>query len=452
MLDSRSMDLRFQEDRQRMMSEREREREVMRQEVRIERVHKEQELLHQLHELQERETEGRDAFNRQRRDFMELQKKLREREEVQVREMKAREMRERERNAAIERQKEKELREKIHMEFQQTLKEKEAMEQREKKALEKAILEKEQKLKEQEEKLSKYREELSRHKKEEEERKQREEERKDKVAVRAQKRPFGEEFVPPGKRAPSEIEQSIFGRLGGRDNVSQGGPSNIVKETHISPNLTYRRYETNKSIVQPPNRPLISNPYSQGQSRSKMESYAGQQQVETGYGGQHIQQQYNAGANALYRSSDTANVGYGSNISYNTSTAGGVPSSKAMSEILMNRPDILSQAVQALSNATRQPSSSGGTNVPTYAQLTPYGNSRLATPMDGYSQQVRAGGNIFGSLGQQGQPPSSLTPAGGNRGVYSSVVTSVKRDVGDTYRHVPAQSLRGGPAHNYKRN
>lgn len=440
MLDSRGIDLRIQEDRQRMMSERARERAALRQEVRIEHAQKEQQLLRQLQDLRERESEGREALSRQRRDMMELQKTLREREEQRERELKAIEIRERERNAILERQREKEIREKVRMELQHSIKEKEANEQREKKALEKVILDNQQKLKEQEEKLAKYREELNRRKKEEEEKKQRElrsaeEEKERDNKGRAQKRPFNDDYSSPGKRSAVEMDQSIFGRLGGRDtrlNTSSSQSSNMVKETHISPNLTYRRYETSKA-----GRPMINNPYSQNQSRGKpMEP-----QVPNNYPQSLDSYQqtshYIPGSGLNQYRSDPGNVGYGTS-PFNAS----VTNTKAVSNLLLNHPDILTHAVQALNTVHSHTSSTP--NPSSYSQMAPYGNSRLATPADSaYSQPVR--GTVFNSLQQSSQGISG-------RNAYSPGGGGMKRELSDAYRQIPAQSMRGGPSHNYKRN
>ncbi|XP_003384025.2 PREDICTED: SAFB-like transcription modulator isoform X1 [Amphimedon queenslandica] len=289
-IDSQDLHLRFRDERDHVISDR--EREALRRDVEFRQSRKEQELYRQMRELQERESHGRDVLERQQKELQELQKTFREREaclEAKERELKAREVRERDRLSAIERQKEKEIREKVQREFQRSMEERE---ERQKKVMEehlrvhqKLMLEKEKKLKEQEERLASYKEEMNRRQKEEEEIKERErnenerKERDNRNRGAAIKRSYNEEYPALSKRQAVD-DPSVFGRLGGRDSQvvahsnhssighvgsSQQGQSRpVVKEAVLANNVTYRRFESPKSG----NRLSATNPYSQSQSRS----------------------------------------------------------------------------------------------------------------------------------------------------------------------------------------
>lgn len=278
MIDSRDMNLRLQQERDRLLSEREREREALRRDLHMEQARKEQELYRQMREIQERESRGRDTFERQQHELRDLQKSFREREatlQMREREIKNREVHDRERVSVLERQCEKEIRDKLKEEFQQSLKEREL---RERKVIEeqlhqfrsqqKLILEKEQKLKEQEEKLVKYKEEMSRRQKEEEEKKEREQRRKDEEErrdreskLRNSKRSFSDDYPNQSSsmaKRPANDEQNIFVRLQGRDNTARGTSASSFNsprpQARLSPKVT--------------NRLPVNNPYSQNQSSS----------------------------------------------------------------------------------------------------------------------------------------------------------------------------------------
>ena len=289
-VDSQDLHLRFRDERDHVISDR--EREALRRDIEFQQSRKEQELYCQMRELQERESHGRVVLERQQKELQELQKTFREREaclEAKERELKARELRERDRLSAIERQREKEIREKVRKEFQQSMEERE---ERQKKVMEehlrvhqKLMLEKEKKLKEQEDRLTSYKEEMNRRQKEEEEKKERErtenerKERDSRNRGAAIKRSYNEEYPTLSKRQAVD-DPSVFGRLGGRDshvvghnNLSsmapvgssqQGQSRPVVKEAILANNVTYRRFESPKSV----NRLSATNPYSQSQSRS----------------------------------------------------------------------------------------------------------------------------------------------------------------------------------------
>jgi chemotaxis protein histidine kinase CheA len=415
--------------REQLMSE----REAIRNELHLEHAQKEQELLHQMRQMRERETRERDQ---QQYRIAELQKSFRERAnqlEAKERELREREAREKERLATLERQKEKEMRAKLQQELEQNLKEKEM---REKKILEeqaellkaqeKAILEKEQRLKEREEKM---REEAKRRQKEEQDKKERDREEEEKM--RSNKRQYEFSSQAPSSKRPAMDDGRVFNRI--------AGASPIVKETHISPNLTYRRFEKN--------------------SGGRMQPHMGVEPAVMGVAGMFNQNQATRGKPADIPTSSnkfmhnyhtpgptgatpyrlgTPPVGYGST---NTSSAN-VPSPAATSyplpptttasntvshnvaELLRHNPELYSKAMQALNSM----SGHGGAG---YSH--PYGG-RLTSP---YSSA---------DLYQQQQQSSRYMNPGAASGGY-------KRNAREGGAHrISGQSIRGGPTHPYKRS
>lgn len=448
-MDSHDIELRLQEERQRMLSERERERErereALRREFHIEQTRKEQELLRQLQELRERENHERDLYERQQRELEQLQRSFRDRQsqlEAKERELKAKETRERERREKEIRDREKQIRD----QFERNLKEKELREQRERKALEeqlrqqqKMIMEKEQKLKDEQEKLAKIKDEMGRRQKEEEERKDRErrvqddkEQGKRETNERATKRQYVDDYPPIANmsKRPAIDDSSVFGRLGGRDGRAgtSGGASNggtpaqpssrsssgIVKETHISPNVTYRRYESSKSSS---NRP-VSNPYSQSQSRSKA-----LEALTTNYTAQEPPPdpisypqpvRYSTGSLGQYRS-DSSSVGYGNLPASLNPYASQQVAAAAVSNLFSSK-EFLTQAAQVLSQATHGGmGQSNSTSLPPgYNQISPYsGASRLSSGSANVYPQVRSGSYH-----------TSQTPSMGSRHNFGASVMS----------------------------
>ena len=412
MMDSRDVDLRLQQERERIMSQKDRDREAFRREAEIEHARKEQELLRQIRELEERETRGRDVLERQQRELQELQKTFREREarlEAKERDLKAREVRERDRLSALERQQEKEIREKVREEFQHNMEERE---QRQKKVIEehlrvhrKLMLEKEKKLKEQEERLSKYKEEMNRRQKEEEDKKERERRMEDERKERdsrnrggVAKRSYNEDYSQSVPKRQAMDDSGVFGRLGGRDSHSgscvaspiatagssqQVQPRPVVKESIISNNVTYRRFESPKSM----SRISSANPYSQNQSRTnKLNDHpfniTNSQSFSPPLAEPHnISQPFRyPGNNSLsqhYRS-NVANVGYGGSAtamppvpSYPTPN---LQVNKAVGSLLANHQEYLSQVMN---------------NVKRSGQASQHAPIQVAPPVQAYPRRVQ---------------------------------------------------------------
>ena len=485
LMDSHEIEMRLQEERQHMINERERERErereALRREFHIEQNRKEQELLRQLQELRDRENHERDMYERQQRELEQLQRSFRDRQsqlEAKERELKAKETRERERREKEIRDREKQIRE----QYERNLKEKELREQRERKALEdqlrqqqKLIMEKEQKLKDEQEKLAKFKDEMGRRQKEEEERKDRErrvqdekEQGKRETNDRATKRQYVDDYPPIANisKRPAIDDSSVFGRLGGRDGRAgtSGGAGNggtptqpssrsssgIVKETHISPNVTYRRYESSKSSSS--NRP-VTNPYSQSQSRSKAlealtTNYTAQEPLPDPVSyPQPVR--YSTGSLGQYRS-DSSSVGYGSLPAALNPYASQQVAAAAVSNLFSSK-EFLTQAAQVLSQATHSGmGQSNSTSLPPgYNQISPYsGAARLSSGSANVYPQVRSGSY---------HSSSSQTPSMASRHNYGASVVSdnssspflkpqSKGGTSDSYsrRIPPHMTMRGG--------
>ena len=296
-VDSRSLDARLAEQREKLLQnqerERAREREMIRRQMEMEHRRREEELAGQLSEMREREAHGRHLFERQRREAEAQARMVEERERMirdKERQVKEAEMRERERLAALDKQRDKEFRERerrIREEMERELKEKERLLRQQ----EKELRDRERKIREEQERQVKLlEEERERQRRVDEQRRMREEqERKEQERrlreqeelkklkeeqERAAKKAYSSQYrmdslkrIPPAAGGSSSPESSsVFGRLGGRDGAGSGIRSgSVVKETAISPNLTYRRYEATSGRTQ-------SSPYTPSQQARQKES------------------------------------------------------------------------------------------------------------------------------------------------------------------------------------
>lgn len=447
------IEMRLEEQRRRLISEREREREVLRRELQMEHARKEQELARHVQEIQEREERDRSMLERQQREIVQLQRNFREREshlEAKERELKDKEMREKQRFEMLERQREKELREKekrYRDQLEREVREKELRVQREQKAMEqqlreheKMIQERERKIREEQERLAKYKEEVERQRrKEDEDRKERDKRSKEEKDREEKDR---------SKRPPID-DSGIFGRLGTRDNPQQSNSrSGIVKETQISPNLTYRRFESGSSKPSM-NRP-VTNPYSQNQSRSKaLESLSTNYTTPRSHENEPIMypqpSRYTSSVTNHYGRDSSHSVGYGS-----SSNVGQYPppTNKAVSSFL-NNPEFLTQAAQVLSNVAR------GSGLP------PTGGPAVYPGATGYigNNMGRTGGNvgtyfpthqtgIVGSTALPGRPGYPIPSVGGGEQPRFQKPLNKMPQEPERYRRVPPRP----PTHNMMRD
>ena len=302
-VDPRAVEMQLREERQRILYEREMEREHLRRELEIEQHRKQQLFVQQMEEVRAREAQRRRFFEQKQREAIERERLFHQREQ-QIHEkerlLQERERRERERLEVLEKQKEREYRERerrFREQLEKEMQEKEIKMQKERqlreeqiRLQEKELMAKQSRLREEQERQAKLKEqerrdqERQRRLQEEEIRRERErlrEQEKTEQEKKATKRPFpGDHSDIPAKRqsfSPDVDSRTAYapfarGHQGGlaRDNL-QGS--------------LLGRYDSPERVG---GRSVIS-PYALNQSKSKegMMGYSRnmQMQEESGPGG-----------------------------------------------------------------------------------------------------------------------------------------------------------------------
>lgn len=301
-VEQRDLEMQLHEERQRMMFERERERQHLIRELEIEQHRKQQQFVRQMEEVHAREAQRRNFFEQQKREAMERDRLFHQREH-QIREkermLQERELREKERLEALEKQKEREYRERerrfreqLEREVQEKkmnlLKERELREQQ-LRLQEKELQEKQRRLREEQERQAKVKEQ-ERHEQERQRRMQEEEDRKEHEKERehhreqersSTKRPFPSEYstdIPSKRQAfSSHSDAHAVSQIG------RGQQAGIARDNHQG--LGYGRYEPSERAG---GRSVIS-PYAHNQNKPKedMSVYSRdmQMQEQSGAGG-----------------------------------------------------------------------------------------------------------------------------------------------------------------------
>ena len=401
LVNPRALEVRLAEQRARLLQdqerERAREREMIRRQMEVEHREREQQLAQQLSELRQREAHERHLFERQRREAEEQQRVVEERERQirdRERQIKEAEMRERERLATLEKQRDKEFRERerrYREELERELKEKE----RQLRQQEKELRERERKIREDQERHAKLLEEQERQRRIEEQQRIREEqERKEqerrlreqeelKMKLKeeqervAKQRIFSPQFrLDAAKRMPavasgSPETSSVFGRLGGRDGGSATSRSGVVKlETAISPNVTYRRYESTPTHA---TRTPVA-PYGQGQQARPKEAPIG---GLSSFGAIGYPPLSSRASSQQYAAKTSPTVSYGpaaSSSYYDASRTKHTPEAKITSEFFAIASKALSQIAASSHAAGSNHSSNPYANVPPNPSLV-FGSS-----------------------------------------------------------------------------